>query len=105
MKELRLFFEPKPGTKITTNNMFKHYAGNYLADLNIHYGGYISMNALEKVGEVLEPVYQYIARFTGHTDNSKEIQEYLARNPMEGYYVHAYTKTGNENLTHTKVYG
>lgn len=108
MKELRLYFEPKENVNVNHNAMFKHYADNYLADFldaGLHYGGFISMNIMEKVGSKLEPVYQYIIQDYNADCDEDDIALYVQNNPMKGYYVHVYTKHGNNNLKHSVVYG
>ena len=52
LKEIRLFFEPKSGTNVNHNEMFKHYASSWLDGFDAEWGGAISMNRLEKVDNV-----------------------------------------------------
>ena len=101
IKEIRLLFEPKKGTCVNHSAMFKHYADNYLSETAMQFGGHISMNVVDKVGNTLEPVWQYLLKCTDETANN--IRHYVAMNPMEGYYVHVYTKEDNENSKHMMV--
>lgn len=102
MREIRLFFEPKKGTCVNHSKMFKHYVENYLADFEGEYGGSISMKIRDKVLGAFEPVYQYIIREPTHTCINY-LQEYIRRNPIEGYYVHLYIKEPNENSEYQGV--
>ena len=67
------------------------------------FGGFIAMDADEKVLGVWEPVYQYIL------DNPSDachtyLFEYLSRNPLAGYYVHAYCKPERGNSKHVQYF-
>lgn len=104
LTEIRLFFEPKPGTQINHNEMFEHYASNWLDGFDARYGGFIIMDALKKVTEAFEPVYQYI--FDNPSHSTKDyLEEYIERNTLHGYYVHMYTKYTNENSQQFRVFG
>ena len=104
LKEIRLFFEPKSGTNVNHNEMFKHYAGSWLDGFDAEWGGAISMNELDKVGDVLEPVYQFILREPSPACKDY-LEEYIERNTLHGYYVHMYSKYPNENSQHSRVFG
>jgi hypothetical protein len=81
LKEIRLFFEPKLGTNVNHDEMFKHYASNWLDGFNAIWGGRISMDACEKVLGALEPVYQFIIHYP--TDACKNYLEgYIDRNTL-----------------------
>ena len=104
LKEIRLFFEPKSGTNVNHNEMFKHYASSWLDGFDAEWGGVISMNELDKVGDVLEPVYQFILRNPSPACKDY-LEEYIDRNTLHGYHVHMYTQHHNQNLAHHKVFG
>ena len=104
LKEIRLFFEPRSGTNVNHNEMFKHYASSWLDGFDAEWGGAISMNRLEKVGNVMEPVYQFILRNPSQACKDY-LEEYVDRNPLYGYHVHMYTQHHNQNLTHHRVFG
>ena len=104
LKEIRLFFEPKSGTNVNHNEMFKHYASTWLDGFDAEWGGVISMNELDKVGGILEPVYQFILREPSSACKDY-LEEYIDRNTLHGYHVHMYTQHHNQNLAHHKVFG
>jgi len=106
MKEIRLLFEPKEGTNVNHNEMFRHYASSWLDGFDeARYGGHISMDLGDKVGDIMEPVYQFI--FDEPTDACYTyLDEYITRNPLCGYYVHMYTRYPKDGESkHAKVYG
>lgn len=95
--KLRIFFEPHDKMEINDISVFEYYGGNYLADFDAKFGGYISMNAFEKVGERFEPVWQFIMSDVGDRVVAKFLH-YIRHNPMNGYYVHVYEdRPGSRN--------
>lgn len=96
MKELRLLFEPNPGTCVNMPEMFRHYVVSWLDGFPIRWGGYITMPLHEKKHGTLEPVYQIIIdRPTTACRNY--LAEYVNRNPLAGYTTHLYTREHNSN--------
>lgn len=95
--ELRLFFEPHKQMKINDGDIFKYYAENYLSDFNATFGNYIAMNVMDKVHGRLEPVWQFIMSDTTEKEERRLIK-YITDNPMNGYHIHIYKKTPNENF-------
>ena len=90
--EIRLFFEAKPYTDNTYDEFKALTAGAFSEEFE--YGGYISMNALEKVFGAFEPVYQMICRNPSN-DVIKAVKTTIE--PPAGYVVHVYTKKRNQN--------
>jgi len=99
MSTVRLLFEPQPGTCVNHATMFEHYASNYLSDFNFSFGGHISMDLMDKVGDAMEPVWQFIDNDVS-TVTMVKLDEYLKRNPMEGYHVHLYNQEPGKNAQH-----
>jgi hypothetical protein len=97
---IRLMFEPKPGVVCNVNEMFRCYAENYLSDYpEFVWGGYIVMDVKEmryNNSASGEPLYQFVA--SDATDVLlKQIQEYILKNPMHGYYTHIHYSINGEN--------
>lgn len=103
MKEVRLFFEPKTGTNVNHDLMFKHYVENWLSDIGGEYSGSISMDCMKKVHGAFEPVYQWILKDVSDT-RLMYLRDYITRNPLHGYHSHLYTQKLNHNLEHQGVY-
>lgn len=93
---LRLLFEPQERMEINKISVFEFYGGNYLSNFDAEFGGFISMNSLEKVGSRFEPVWQFLIR-DHNPDLKEELFTYLNNNPLNGYHIHVYEHTiGNE---------
>jgi len=97
---IRLMFEPKPGVVCNVNEMFRCYAENYLSDHpEFEWGGYIVMDVNEMKyndGASGEPLYQFVA--TDVSGNKlKQINDYVSKNPMHGYYTHIHYSVNGEN--------
>lgn len=88
-KTLRLCFEPKLRVNVNHDDMFRHYAENYLSGFDIEWGGIIAADATRKVEGKFEPLYQYLIWEASEVCRNY-LLEYLERNPMCGYYVHVY---------------
>ena len=88
--DLRLCFENKAGVNIDDKSVFQHYATNYLAGFDVRWAGSIMITHLDRKTQSMEPVWQYIIRDASPACRDY-LCEYLARNPMCGYFVHVYT--------------
>ena len=87
--DLRLCFENKAGVNIDDKAVFQHYASNYLAGFDVKWAGSIMIPHQERKTRSMEPVWQYMIQ--GASIACRDyICEYLARNPMCGYFVHVY---------------
>lgn len=89
MTTVRAFFEPCIGMRIDDIGVFKLYGENYLADHDVHFGGYITMDLKDKKHSRLEPVWQFIM-YDATPEKIDDLIEYFDRNPMNGYHIHLY---------------
>ncbi|USG60030.1 hypothetical protein NBZ79_12665 [Sneathiella marina] len=87
--DLRLCFEHKAGVNIDEDDVFRHYAENYLNGFDVKWGGSISVPHMDTKTGPMEPLWQYIIHDA--SDACRDyLKEYLTRNPMAGYFVHVY---------------
>lgn len=94
---LRIFFEPNEGIRIDDIKVFEFYGGNYLSDFDVRFGGYISMDVLEKVHGRFEPVWQFIMDDVTE-DKKLDLLEYVSHDPMKGYHTHIYQDHSDKKL-------
>ena len=89
MMDLRLCFENKAGVTIDDRDVFRHYAENYLSGFEIEWAGTISVSHVDKKTYNKEPLWQY--KINNASPACRDyLCEYIARNPMCGYFVHIY---------------
>lgn len=96
LTELRIFFEAKPDVN-HTDEEFKKIALPFTQAGMFSYGGYIAMDAMEKVHGRMEPVYQLIApveknTIAGGEGLLEDTEQFLKKNPQKDYVLHLYAK-------------
>lgn len=89
--DLRLCFENKAGVSIDDEAVFQHYAFNYLSGFPVEWAGIVSLGHRERLTANMQPLWQ--VRIADASIACRDyLCEYLARNPMCGYYVHVFEK-------------
>jgi hypothetical protein len=91
---IRICFEPRARVNINDSDVFKFYASKYLADFDVDFAGYISIDTKDKEYGRFEPVWQFLMD-SESPDQLSELMYYIGANPMVGYRIHIYQKVGN----------